>query len=49
MNELRTEKRLRSFTGGLPVVERTARYAVFDLRGGRAVAAASRARLADAR
>jgi hypothetical protein len=39
INELETEKRLRAFTRELPVVERTARYAIFDLRGGRAVAA----------
>jgi 4-amino-4-deoxy-L-arabinose transferase-like glycosyltransferase len=48
MNELKTEKRLRSFTRDLPVVERTDRYAVFDLRGGRAVAAARRSGLAKA-
>jgi 4-amino-4-deoxy-L-arabinose transferase-like glycosyltransferase len=48
MDELKTEERLRSFTRDLPVVGRTARYAVFDLRGGRAVAAARRSRLANA-
>jgi hypothetical protein len=48
MSELKTEKRLRAFTRGLPVVERTARYAIFDLRGGRAVAAVRHSRVAGA-
>jgi 4-amino-4-deoxy-L-arabinose transferase-like glycosyltransferase len=39
MSELDTERRLRAFTRNLPVVARTSRYAVFDLRGGRALAA----------
>jgi 4-amino-4-deoxy-L-arabinose transferase-like glycosyltransferase len=47
-SELATEKRLSAFTRGLPVVERTPRYAVFDLRGGRAVAAARDSSLAKA-
>jgi 4-amino-4-deoxy-L-arabinose transferase-like glycosyltransferase len=38
--ELRTERRLRTFVHGLPLVADTSRYVVFDLRGGRAVAAA---------
>lgn len=33
--ELRTEHRLRAITSNLPVVARTDRYAVFDVRGGR--------------
>jgi 4-amino-4-deoxy-L-arabinose transferase-like glycosyltransferase len=37
MSELETEPRLRAFTRDLPVVERTSRYAVFDLRGDRGV------------
>jgi 4-amino-4-deoxy-L-arabinose transferase-like glycosyltransferase len=49
MDELETEKRLRAFTRDLPVVERTDRYAIFDLRGGRAVAAIRQSRLAGAR
>jgi hypothetical protein len=48
MSELKTEKRLRAFTRGLPVVERTARYAIFDLRGGRAIAAIRQSRVAGA-
>jgi hypothetical protein len=40
VSELETERRLRAFTRDLSVVERTSRYAVFDLRGGRALAAA---------
>ncbi|MDQ3993470.1 MAG: glycosyltransferase family 39 protein [Actinomycetota bacterium] len=43
-SELETEKRLRAFIRHLPVVERTERYAIFDLRGGRAVAAERRSR-----
>jgi hypothetical protein len=39
VSELRTEPRLRAFTRRLPVVARTSRYAVFDLRGGRTLAA----------
>jgi 4-amino-4-deoxy-L-arabinose transferase-like glycosyltransferase len=42
MTELETEPRLRAFTRALPVVERTSRYAVFDLRGGRALEAERR-------
>jgi 4-amino-4-deoxy-L-arabinose transferase-like glycosyltransferase len=41
VGELETEERLRKITGALPVVARNSRYAVFDLRGGRALAAAS--------
>jgi hypothetical protein len=33
--ELQSERRLRTITRTLPVVARTARYAVFDFRGGR--------------
>jgi 4-amino-4-deoxy-L-arabinose transferase-like glycosyltransferase len=40
MAELQTERRLRTFTRNLRVVARTSRYAVFDLRGGRALTAA---------
>jgi hypothetical protein len=40
MTELGTEPRLRGLARELPIVERTSRYAVFDLRGGRAVDAA---------
>jgi 4-amino-4-deoxy-L-arabinose transferase-like glycosyltransferase len=36
LRELDTEPRLRSLAQSVPVVARTARYAVFDLRGGRA-------------
>jgi 4-amino-4-deoxy-L-arabinose transferase-like glycosyltransferase len=39
MSELRSERRLRTFVRGLPVVARTGRFAVFDLRGGRALTA----------
>jgi 4-amino-4-deoxy-L-arabinose transferase-like glycosyltransferase len=39
--ELSTERRLRSLTGNLPVVERTDRYVVFDARGGRLSRAAA--------
>ena len=39
MPELRSERRLRLITRSLPVVGRTSGYAVFDLRGGRALAA----------
>jgi hypothetical protein len=39
MSELETEKRLRALTRRLPVVERTDRYAIFDVRGGRAIRA----------
>lgn len=45
MTELQTEERLRAFVRHLPVVERNERYAIFDLRGGRAVEAARRSRL----
>ncbi len=45
MSELETEERLRAFTRELPVVERTERYAIFDLRGGRAGPAERRSRL----
>jgi 4-amino-4-deoxy-L-arabinose transferase-like glycosyltransferase len=38
-SELRTEPRLQEFTSSLPVVGRTPRYAVFDLRGRRKAAA----------
>jgi hypothetical protein len=38
-SELRTEPRLRVFTRSLPVVARTPRYAVFDLRGRRKASA----------
>jgi 4-amino-4-deoxy-L-arabinose transferase-like glycosyltransferase len=48
MSELETEKRLRAFTRELPIVEGTDRYAVFDLRGGRAVAAERHSRLGGA-
>lgn len=48
MSELKTEKRLRALTQELPVVKRTARYAIFDLRGGRAVAAIRHSRVAGA-
>jgi 4-amino-4-deoxy-L-arabinose transferase-like glycosyltransferase len=44
MSELESEPELRAFTRDLPVVERTSRYAVFDLRSGRAVTAARRPR-----
>jgi Dolichyl-phosphate-mannose-protein mannosyltransferase len=50
--ELQSERRLRTITRTLPVVARTARYAVFDVRGGRlarsvsAGARSGRARLA---
>jgi 4-amino-4-deoxy-L-arabinose transferase-like glycosyltransferase len=42
VSELRSEGRLRAFVRDLPVVADTSRYAVFDLTGGRAVAAAKR-------
>jgi 4-amino-4-deoxy-L-arabinose transferase-like glycosyltransferase len=45
VSELESERRLRGFTRGLPVVERTGRYAVFDLRRGRKVVAEARPRL----
>ena len=41
--ELQSERRLRAFIRRLPVVARTSRYAVFDLRGGRALGLAGRA------
>jgi 4-amino-4-deoxy-L-arabinose transferase-like glycosyltransferase len=47
VSELETEPRLRAFTRALPVVERTSRYAVFDLRGGRALEAERRSRTHD--
>ena len=34
-SELRTEPELRKFTRTLPVVARTGRFAIFDLRGWR--------------
>ena len=40
MPELQSEPRLRALTRRLPVIAKTRRYAVFDLRGGRAVVAA---------
>jgi hypothetical protein len=40
IDELRTEPRLHEFTQRLAIVARTPRYAVFDLRGGRALVAA---------
>lgn len=40
VSELETEPRLRSFVRSLPVVARTDRFAVFDLRGGRALGGA---------
>jgi 4-amino-4-deoxy-L-arabinose transferase-like glycosyltransferase len=40
MDELRSEPRLSQFTERLPIVATTPRYAVFDLRGGRALVAA---------
>jgi hypothetical protein len=40
--ELRSERRLRAFVRGLPISADTSRYVVFDLGGGRAVAAAER-------
>jgi 4-amino-4-deoxy-L-arabinose transferase-like glycosyltransferase len=40
LDELGSEPRLREFTRSLPIVARTDRYAVFDLRRGRALAAA---------
>jgi 4-amino-4-deoxy-L-arabinose transferase-like glycosyltransferase len=42
-SELRTEPRLREFTSSIPVVARTPRYAIFDLRGGHRVEARSKA------
>jgi 4-amino-4-deoxy-L-arabinose transferase-like glycosyltransferase len=39
MSELETEPRLRDFARELPVVEKTSRYVIFDLRGGRDVTA----------
>ena len=42
VSELVTEGRLRAFTRELPLVARTDRFAIFDLRDGRAVAAESR-------
>lgn len=41
VSELETEQRLRAFVRDLPVVAKTDRYAIFDLRGGRALRAAS--------
>jgi hypothetical protein len=43
--ELSTEPRLRAFTRDLPLVERTSDFAIFDLRGGRAVDAERRSRM----
>ena len=43
--ELSTEPCLRAFTRDLPVVERTSDYAIFDVRGGRAVEAERRSRM----
>jgi hypothetical protein len=43
--ELSTEPRLRAFTGDLPVVARTSDYAIFDVRGGRAIEAERRSRM----
>jgi 4-amino-4-deoxy-L-arabinose transferase-like glycosyltransferase len=40
IDELRTEPRLHEFTQRLSAIARTPRYAVFDLRGGRALVAA---------
>jgi 4-amino-4-deoxy-L-arabinose transferase-like glycosyltransferase len=45
LTELSTEPRLRAFTRDLPVVERTGDYAIFDVRGGRAVEAERRSRM----
>jgi len=42
VSELETEHRLRDFTRELPLVSRTDRFAIFDLRDGRAVAAERR-------
>jgi hypothetical protein len=39
-DELESEPRLREFTQRIPLIARTGRYAVFDLRGGRALVAA---------
>jgi 4-amino-4-deoxy-L-arabinose transferase-like glycosyltransferase len=44
--ELSTEPRLRAFTRDLPVVARTSDYAIFDVRGGRAIEAERRSRMA---
>jgi 4-amino-4-deoxy-L-arabinose transferase-like glycosyltransferase len=41
VGELRSERRLRAFTLGLPVIARNDRYAIFDLRGRGAAAAQS--------
>jgi hypothetical protein len=43
--ELSTEPRLRAFTRDLPVVARTSDYAIFDVRGGRAIEAERRSRM----
>jgi 4-amino-4-deoxy-L-arabinose transferase-like glycosyltransferase len=45
LTELLTEPRLRAFTRGLPVLERTGDYAIFDVRGSRAVDAERRSRM----
>jgi 4-amino-4-deoxy-L-arabinose transferase-like glycosyltransferase len=44
--ELSTEPRLRAFTRDLPVVARTSDYAIFDVRGGRAIETERRSRMA---
>lgn len=42
ISELHTERRLQALTRNLPVLGRTARYVVFDIRGGRLARAAAR-------
>jgi 4-amino-4-deoxy-L-arabinose transferase-like glycosyltransferase len=46
LTELSTEPRLRAFTQKLPLVGRTREHAIFDARGGRAVEAERRSRVA---
>jgi hypothetical protein len=45
LTELSTEPRLRAFTQDVPLVGRTSDFAIFDMRGGRAVEAERRSRI----